>query len=91
MEGSKEAAINIVRRLGYDNLGDKQLKVIVAFISGRDVVVSLPTIVWKKLLHGCLPYRLRKSPYSTVADFFRVIEPTYTEGKKKMLCSFPQL
>ena len=45
MEGSKEAAINIVRRLDYDNLGDEQLKVIVAFISGRDVVVSLPTRV----------------------------------------------
>ena len=35
IEGSKEAAINIVRRLGYDNLGDKQLKVVVAFIRGR--------------------------------------------------------
>ena len=45
MEGSKEAAINIVRSPGYDNLGDKQLKVVVAFISGKDVVVSLPTRV----------------------------------------------
>ena len=43
------------RILGYCSLKDKQKEAIVAFLSGKDVFVALPTGYGKILCYGCLP------------------------------------
>ena len=42
-------------RLGFKKLKEKQIEAIKAFISGKDVFVSLPTGYGKSLIYGILP------------------------------------
>ena len=42
-------------RLGFKRLKEKQVEAIKAFISGKDVFVSLPTGCGKSLIYGILP------------------------------------
>ena len=42
-------------RLGFKRLKEKQVEAIKAFISGKDVFVSLPTACGKSLIYGILP------------------------------------
>ena len=51
VHGSNEAVINIVRRISCENLREEQLKVVVAFLSGKDVIVSLPATAYGKSIH----------------------------------------
>ena len=48
--GNKEVAISIVRRHGYSSFKDEQMKVVLAFLGGRDVFVLLSTDYDKKLV-----------------------------------------
>jgi len=41
--------------LGYSSLKEEQLKVVTAFLEGRDVFTVLPTGYGKSLCFGCLP------------------------------------
>ena len=52
----EEAASSAARRLGYEQLKDEQLKVVVAFLSGKDVFAVLPTGFGKSLCYAVLPY-----------------------------------
>ena len=58
------------RILGYCSLKDKQKEAIVAFLSGKDVFVALPTGYGKSLSYGCLPGAfdiLRKTEKKSIA------------------------
>ena len=60
----KEASESI----GISKLKDEQKDALVAFVSGRDVFVSLPTGFSKSLCYSCLPgvfARLRNTEYSS--------------------------
>ena len=46
---------NVVREMGYMTVKEEQMKVIKAFVSGKDVFVSLPTGFGKSLCFHCLP------------------------------------
>ena len=51
-----EAAVSAAAvRLGYSTLKDEQMKVMMAFLSGRDVFAVLPTGFCKSLCYGSLP------------------------------------
>ena len=51
------AASKAAVRLGYPGgLKEDQLKVVVAFLSGLDVLAVLPTGYGKSLCFSCLPY-----------------------------------
>ena len=52
----EEAASSAARRLGYEQLKDEQLKVVVAFLGGNDVFAVLPTGFGKSLCYAVLPY-----------------------------------
>ena len=67
LDANKEAAISAIRRLGYRNFKDEQMKVVLAFLIRRDVFVSLPTGYRKSLCYGCLPWTF---------DIFRNGEPS---------------
>ena len=56
LDTKKEAAISAARRLGYRNFKHEQMKVVLGFLSGRDVFVSLPTGYGKSLCYACLPW-----------------------------------
>ena len=65
MDASSNAAIEkaIVAAaddLGYPNLKNEQLKVVTAFMQGRDVFAVLPTGYGKSLCFGCLPLAFDK-------------------------------
>ena len=45
-----------IQKLGYSELKQEQLKVVMAFISGRDVFAVLPTGYGKTLCYACLPF-----------------------------------
>ena len=51
----KEAINGAIRTLGYTALRSEQLQAVERFVSGRDVLVSLPTGCGKSLCYGCLP------------------------------------
>ena len=51
----EDALKSAVTRLGFDEAKDKQKEAVVAFVSGRDVFVSLPTGYGKSLCYSCLP------------------------------------
>lgn len=51
----EDALQRAVARLGFDEAKDKQKEAVVAFASGRDVFVSLPTGYGKSLCYSCLP------------------------------------
>ena len=50
-ERVREAA----RELGYTDLKQEQLRVVEAFVEGRDVFAVLPTGYGKSLCYACLP------------------------------------
>ena len=51
-----ELALQVaVTRLGFAELKEKQKEAVVAFVSGKDVFVSLPT-GYGKLCYVCLPF-----------------------------------
>ena len=58
MEDAKiERALQIaVTRLGFAEVKEKQKEAVVAFASGKDVLVSLPTGYGKSLCYTCLPF-----------------------------------
>ena len=49
------AAENAAQSLGYTELKDKQLEVIVNLLLGNDVFATLPTGYGKSLCYACLP------------------------------------
>ncbi len=49
------AAKKAAERMGY-TLRDKQREIVVCFVRGSDVFVSLPTGGGKSLCYGCLPW-----------------------------------
>ena len=55
MEKLEDAVKTASAELGYTSLKKKQLEVITAFLSGRDVFAALPTGYGKSLCYGCLP------------------------------------
>ena len=54
-ERVREAARSGARELGYTDLKQKQLRVVEAFVEGRDVLAVLPTGYGKNLCYACLP------------------------------------
>ena len=50
-----EAVVAAAGDLGYSSLKEEQLKVVTAFLEGRDVFAVLPTGYGKSLCFGCLP------------------------------------
>ena len=58
MEDAKiELALQVaVTRLGFAEVKEKQKEAVVAFVSGKDVFVSLPTGYGKSLCYMCLPF-----------------------------------
>jgi len=64
--------------LGYCSLKEEQLKVVTAFVKGRDVFAVLPTGYGKSLCFGCLPLafdRLNSTRGSTPAFIVVVVTP----------------
>ena len=59
MELSK-ALEEAVNDLGYDELWPKQSEAIEAFVSGKDVFVSLPTGYGKSIIYAILPTLFNK-------------------------------
>ena len=58
MERVREAARSAARELGYTDLKQEQLRVVEAFVEGRDVFAVLPTGYGKSLsalCYACLP------------------------------------
>ena len=56
VQGDLEVIVaEVATELGYSRLKEMQLRVIVQFISGRDVFAVLPTGYCKSLCYGCLP------------------------------------
>ena len=55
MEKLEDAVKTASAKLGYMSLKQKQLEVVTAFLSGRDVFAALPTGYGKSLCYGCLP------------------------------------
>ena len=51
----EKAATEAVIMLGYSNLKELQMAVIVSFVMGRDVFGILPTGYGKSLCYQCLP------------------------------------
>lgn len=49
------AALRSAQALGYNQLREKQVEVIVKFLSGHDVFGVLPTGYGKSLCYACLP------------------------------------
>ena len=56
----REAARKAAVRLGYKQLKEEQVKVVEAYISGRDVFAVLPTGFGKSLCFACLPFVLEE-------------------------------
>lgn len=54
-ERVREAARSAARELGYSDLKQEQLRVVEAFVQGRDVFAVLPTGYGKSLCYACLP------------------------------------
>ena len=54
-ERVREAARSAARELGYTDLKQEQLRVVEAFVEGRDVSAVLPTGYGKSLCYACLP------------------------------------
>jgi ATP-dependent DNA helicase RecQ len=52
---ARVSAIFAAKCLGYDQLRDLQLEVILKFVSGKDVFAILPTGYGKSLCYACLP------------------------------------
>ena len=48
--------ILVQRGIGYRNFKHDQMKIVLGFLSGRDVFVSLPTGYGKSLCYACLPW-----------------------------------
>ena len=49
------AAMHVAKQLGYPEMKDLQVKVVVDFVCGRDVFAVLPTGYGKSLCYACLP------------------------------------
>ena len=63
MERVREAARSAARELGYTDLKQEQLRVVEAFVEGRDVFAVLPTGYGKSpsaLCYACLPIVFNK-------------------------------
>ena len=50
-----KAATSAAKELSYQDLKLDQMKVVEAFVKGRDVFAVLPTGYGKSLCYGCLP------------------------------------
>jgi len=50
-----EAVVAAASDLGYSSLKEEQLKVVTAFLEGRDVFAVVPMGYGKSLWFGCLP------------------------------------
>ena len=48
-----EATRSAVRELGYQDVKPEQMKVVEAYVQGRDVFAVLPTGYGKSLCYGC--------------------------------------
>ena len=59
-ERVREAARSAARELGYTDLKQEQLRVVEAFVEGRDVFAVLPTGYRKSLCYACLPIVFNK-------------------------------
>jgi len=73
-----EAVVAAAGDLGYSSLKEEQLKVVTAFLEGRDVFAVLPTGYGKSLCFGCLPLafdRLNSTRGSTPASIVVVVTP----------------
>ena len=56
MMASFDKALDVAReRMGFAELFPKQWEAVEAFVSGRDVFISLPTGYGKSFCYGCLP------------------------------------
>ena len=55
-----KAIVAAAADLGYHTLKEEQLKIVTAFIQGRDVFAVLPTGYGKSLCYGCLPLAFDK-------------------------------
>ena len=51
----RDAALNSAQHLGYKQLKDLQMQVVVEFVKGHDVFALLPTGYGKSLCYACLP------------------------------------
>ena len=51
----KVLATNVARKIGYTELKDLQMEVILSFVLGNDVFAILPTGFGKSLCYACLP------------------------------------
>ena len=72
---SKEEAIREAgRRMGYDNVKDEQLEVIMNFLQGRDTFVCLPTGSGKSFCYQALPH-VFDLLYGLSTSFALVVSP----------------
>ena len=67
MMASFDKALDVAReRMGFAELFPKQREAVEAFVSGRDVFISLPTGYGKSFCYGCLPCLRDKKVTSVV-------------------------
>ena len=52
----KEAIVRVAGRLGYPELKNHQIEVVLSFLTGNDVSAVLSTGYGKSLCYACLPF-----------------------------------
>ena len=74
----KMLATNVARKIGYNELKDLQMEVILAFVSGNNAFAILPTGFGKTLCYACLPglFNLLTSHMQDTSIFIVVIPLT---------------
>ena len=82
----EKAATEAVVMLGYSNLKELQMAVIVSFVMGRDVFGILPTGYGKSLCYQCLPLIFDKlKSGSTCSSIVIVLAPLTAIMKDQVL------
>ena len=74
-ESTKCLITRCIQKLGYSELKQEQLKVVMAFIGGRDVFAVLPTGYGKTLCYACLPLVFDELASRNAPSIILVITP----------------
>ena len=82
-----KAAQSAAKDLGYKYLKEKQLEVLVNFLSGNDVFAVLPTGYGKSLCYTCLP-KACDSLFQTEGSIVVVITPLTAIIKDQVLLNY---
>ena len=60
----EQAMMEVASAMGFSELKEKQVEAILALVSGKDVLVSLPTGYGKSVIYGILPLLFNNSKAS---------------------------